>query len=444
MNVLIISANTFSFSMSGPAYIAGAALAAGHRVEVFDCLFAQEPLRELEAHLNRFKPDVIGISIRSVAGKIVDQNAEFQTKPFDARILVRQIVDVIKRTSPVPIVLGGPGFNYYGREWLEYLALDYGLRGEAEFSFPLYLKRLAEGGDIHTIPGCIYRQDGRIMKVPRELVENLDDTALPAGELFELDKYVERNIAAGIFTKRGCAFQCTFCPYSSLEGKRYRLKSPERVVAEIEHIHQAKPAAKFDFCDNSFNVPKKHAQAICQEIIDRNLDIEWRTGGLKPIGITDDLCRLFEDSGCTGLGLAAESASEKMLKNMRRGYRVDQVKQALSCLSSSDIPFGVSLMLGAPGETPETIAETFDVIDSFPSLSWIWVSIGLNLWTHHQAVLDDARRDGQLKDDDNLFDEVNYISPELPKAYMLDLIDSLQERENCDFQVNKPYAAYTW
>jgi hypothetical protein len=444
MNVLIISANTFSFSISGPAYIAGAALEAGHTVEVFDCLFTQDLLHELEAHLTRFKPDVIGISIRSVAGKIVDQNAEFHTKPFDARILVKQIVDVIKRVSPTHIVLGGPGFNYYGREWLEYLELDYGLRGEAEFSFPLYLKRLEEGGDIYSIPGCIYRKNNHIFKVPRELVENLDATALPACKLFELDKYVERDISAGIFTKRGCAFQCTFCPYSSLEGTRYRLKSPERVVDEIEHIQQAKQAAKFDFCDNSFNVPKKHAEAICREIIERNLDIEWSTGALKPTGITDNLCQLFEDSGCTSLGLAAESASEKMLKNMRRGYRVDQVKQALSCLSRSDIPFGVSLLLGAPGETPETVTETFDVIDSFPALSWIWVTIGLNLWTHHQPVLDDARRDGQLKDDKDLFDEVNYISPELPKAYMLDLIDSLQERENCHFQVNKPYAEYKW
>jgi len=127
---------------------------------------------------------------------------------------------------------------------------------------------------------------------------------------------------------------------------------------------------------------------------------------------------------------------------MHRGYTVKQVKNALVCLSRSGIPFGVSLMLGAPGETPETVAETFAVIDSFPARQWTWVTIGLNLWTHHQQVLDDARRDGQLKDDRELFNEVNYISPELPKAYMLDLIDSLKERENCHFQVNKPYAAY--
>jgi hypothetical protein len=101
-------------------------------------------------------------------------------------------------------------------------------------------------------------------------------------------------------------------------------------------------------------------------------------------------------------------------------------------------------MFGAPGETPETIAETFRVIDSFPPSRGMFVTIGLNLWTHHQQVLDTARKDGQLTDDKELFNEVNYISPELPKDYMLDLIHSLWEREKCTVQVNKPYAEYVW
>ena len=444
MNVLIISANTFSCSPSGPAYVAGAARDAGHTVEVFDCLFARGPVGELEAHVARFAPDVVGISIRAVAGKIVDEGVEFNTRPFDARILVKEIVDCLKRITQAHIVLGGCGFNYYGAEWLEYLDLDYGLRGEAEFSFPLYLEMLEGGQDIHTVPGCIFYENGSISKVPRQRIEDLDRTALPAYDLFDLDEYAKRNIAVGIFTKRGCSFQCTFCPYSSLEGTRYRLKSPERVADEIEHVQRVRTQSKIEFCDNSFNVPKRHAEAICREIIRRGLDIAWSAGNIKPVGITDDLCRLFRDSGCVNIGLSVESASNRMLKAMHRGYTAKQVKEALTCLGRSGIPFGVSLMLGAPGETPETIAETFEVIDSFPGPQWTWVTIGLNLWTHHQQVLEDARKDGQLKDDRELFNEVNYISPGLSQEYMVALIDSLKERENCNFQVNKPYAEYEW
>ncbi len=127
MTVLIISANTFPFSPSGPAYVAGAAQGAGHRVEVFDCFFLEDPIHELKEHISRLNPDVIGISIRSVAGKIVDDNAEFHTKPFDAQVLVKEIVDCIKRTSKAHVVLGGPGFNYYGQEWLDGISGFHGI-----------------------------------------------------------------------------------------------------------------------------------------------------------------------------------------------------------------------------------------------------------------------------------------------------------------------------
>ena len=92
-----------------------------------------------------------------------------------------------------------------------------------------------------------------------------------------------------------------------------------------------------------------------------------------------------------------------MLKQMRRGSTVEHIKRSLSSLSNSGIPFSISLMFGAPGESPDTIAETFDLIDRFSVPEGIWVSIGICLWTHHQAVLDDARKAGQLGRDQELF-----------------------------------------
>jgi radical SAM superfamily enzyme YgiQ (UPF0313 family) len=374
---------------------------------------------------------------------VPDKNAEFGMKRFDTRILVKEIVDCIKRLTAVPIVSGGPGFNYYGPDWLDYLDLDYGLRGEAEFSFPKYLKRLESGGDIHTIPGCVYRGNGRFVRVPRNRIENLDATAFPAYDLFDLERYVAKGIGAGISTRRGCTFRCTYCAYSSLEGNRYRLKSPERVVDEMEHILKANNSLTIEFCDNCFNFPLKQTIATCNEIIRRGSNVRWSTIDLKPIGITDDLLKLFKDSGCASLFLDTASASEKMLKSMHRGYSVAQVRESLSCLTRADIPFGVYLLLGAPGETPETIAETLSIIDSF-SVPRVSVTIGINLWTHHQPIVEQLRSTGQFPEDENLFDEIHYISPELPKSYMIDLIHNLNERKNYAVFLFKPYAGYRW
>jgi len=440
MKVLIISANTLPSAPSGPAYVAGAALEAGHTVKVFETLFAQDLIGELESQITNFDPDVVGISIRLVHGFVIDESGEFGTKHLDLRIRVKEIVDCIRRISDAHIVLGGPGFNYYAPDWLDYLNLDYGIRGEAELSFPQYLKRLEAGEDIQDVPGCVFRVDDRFVEVPRELVDNLDATAFPAYELFDLDRYYERGISPAIVTKRGCAFRCTYCPYSTLEGKRYRLKSPRRVGDEIEHICRVERPEMLMFCDNNFNVPNGHAKAICQEIIDRKLDVTWGTGTIKPLGVTDDVCRLFYDSGCGYLSLSVESASARMLKQMQRGCTVEDIKQALTSLSRSDIPFGVSLMFGAPGETPETISETLGLIDTFQVPEGVWVTIGICLWTSHQKVLEDARAHGQLDDDKELFSGATYMSPRLPKDYMLELVESLRVKENYTVQVNKLYA----
>jgi radical SAM superfamily enzyme YgiQ (UPF0313 family) len=304
----------------------------------------------------------------------------------------------------------------------------------------MYLEALESGRELQHIPGSVYRSNGSIQKAPRELVPDLDETALPAYQLFDLGKYYQQGINPGIVTKRGCAFHCTYCLYASLEGKRYRLKSPQRVVDEIEHIYAISPPKMVTFCDNNFNVPNQHALAICQEIIDRKLEINWGSGTIKPLRVTDENLRIFKDSGCDYLSLSVESASPRMLKQMQRGCKQEQIEQALTSLSRADIPFSVSLLFGAPGETMESIQETLQVIDAYQIPNGVWVTIGICLWTPRQQVIQNALADGQLEEDDSLFEAVNYVSPGLSRDEMEDLIEMLQGKDGYDVQVNQLYA----
>jgi hypothetical protein len=442
MKVLIISCDLRISTPAGAAYISGAARQAGNIVEEYDAYLADDLSAELQIKLVGFDPEVVGISITAVTSDILDSESDFGTKYVDQRPKIKKIVATIKQYSKARIVLGGSGFNYYAENWLNYLNLEYGIRGESEYAFPLYLKHLEEGGDVSNVPGAFFRKDGKFRKVTREWIKDLDGTAYPAYDLFESDEYRQRNIPFAVFTKRGCAFGCTFCPHSSLEGTRYRLKSPERVINEIKHVIKTTHSAYINFCDNSFNCPKKHAEKVCEAIINHSLEVRWRSGAIKPLKMTKDFCDLMKASGCEYVGLSIETASEKMLENMHRGYRVDDIKEALDNLSYSGIPFGLSILLGAPGENPETISETFNLVDQYPMAQGIWVNVGIYLWTHHQKVIDVARRDGQLKDDRELFNGAYYTSPELPKDYMIDLIESLRSREKFHVQVNKPYAGY--
>lgn len=437
MKVMMISTNTLPASPSGPAYVAGAVREAGHEVEVYERLFAQDLDSELAVLLDRFQPDVIGLSIRLVFGDEVDETAPFGTHHTDLRPRVNEIVDTLRLHTTATIVPGGPGFNYYAAEWLDYLGLEYGIRGEGEESFPLYLERLACEGDIYSVPGCVYRRDGVYGEVPCLPVRDLESTALPAYDLFDLPAYAERKITPAIFTKRGCAFDCSYCPYSKLEGKRYRLKSPQRVLEEIRHVLRHNPGRRILFCDNSFNSPPGHAEGLCRALIQEGLDFQWGSGDLKPVGVTPAFCRLLEDSGSYYVNLAVETASERMLKSMRRGYTVRQVRQALESLSRSSLPFSASLMLGAPGETPETIAETLEVMKDYTLPLGVWVTVGVYLWTDYQDIAVDLRRTGVMREEQSMFSGVVYLSPALNEPYLDDLLVTLRAKPSYQVQVNQ-------
>lgn len=442
MKVLVISTNSLPASPAGAAYIAGAALKHGHEVEIFECLFAVDVAKELAAHIERFAPQVAAISIRLVHGYLQDSAAPFKTVHVDLRPRVKQVVDTVKKTSNAQIVLGGPGFNYYAEAWLEYLDLDYGIRGEADFSFPQYLDCLAHGDRYPRVAGSIRRSESGFEKMPRDHPQPLDETAFPAYQLLDLERYQQNKISPAILTKRGCGFHCTYCPYASLEGNRYRLKSPARVADEMEHVRRLNNPSMFMFCDNNFNVPHGHARGICEELIHRGLDLRWGTGDLRPMGIDKEFCGLLRDSGCVYANLSFESGSDRMLKVMKRGYTARQVEESLEFLEKSDISFGASLMFGAPGETPESIEESLRLVDRYFIPLGIWVTIGICLWSHRQAILPEAYRSEQIHSDAELFAGVNYMSPDLPKEYMIDLIGLLREKAGYSVQVNKPYAQY--
>ena len=137
-------------------------------------------------------------------------------------------------------------------------------------------------------------------------VQDLDNQALPAYDLLDWLPYAERDITPTIFTKRGCAFACSYCPYSKLEGVRYRLKSPQRVLAEARHLLHSTGSPKVMFCENNFNAPRKHAEAICRALIAEKVDLQWGTGDLRPIGVNDNFCRLMEKLGCIYANLSIE------------------------------------------------------------------------------------------------------------------------------------------
>ena len=410
----------------GPAYIAGAALKEGHGVKVYDCLFNGDDPDRLAEVLASFEPQVVGVSIPVThagnGGKGVG----------DSRPRIKRMVDTVKKKSNARIIAGGAGFNFFSEDWLAYLGIEYGLRGESEVSFPLFLSKLTRGELISGIPGSVIMSGNRVFQEPGDRILDLDGVSMPAYELFSPEKYNELGVPWGISTKRGCSLDCFFC--SGSQDHRYRLKSPSRVMEEIKYVLRVTGSRRINFSDNSFNCPITHAKAVCRKILRAGLDVDWRSGTFKPLGFSRDFCDLLKASGCSFVGLAMETASPRMLANLNRGYRIEDIVTALDNLKRSGMDFGVSLVIGAPGETMTSIRETLDVVDAYPEIKAVWVNVGVFGWRHRTGSEREPRKPARL------FENPYFISPELDEEEIEDLIDDLSLRRNFLIQTNQPWA----
>ncbi len=95
-------------------------------------------------------------------------------------------------------------------------------------------------------------------------------------------------------------------------------------------------------------------------------------------------------------------------------------------------------MLGAPGETPETIGETLAVLDDFEIPEGVWVTIGVYLWTDYQDIVAERLQAGVIKENKDLFSGMVYLSSGLPKTYLRELPEALRARPGYSVQFNQP------
>ncbi|MGB7630039.1 MAG: radical SAM protein [Candidatus Deferrimicrobium sp.] len=177
-------------------------------------------------------------------------------------------------------------------------------------------------------------------------------------------RYYLEGGQAGIETKRGCPMECVYCADPLAKGSSTRLRPPKDVVAElgrllgqgIEHVH---------ICDSEFNVPEDHALEICGEIIRRGLGdrLHWYAY-CKPGPFSRELAGQMRRSDCRGINFGADSGDEGMLGRLGRDFGPEEILSAARSCRENGIAVMLDLLLGAPGETRESVARTVSAYDS--------------------------------------------------------------------------------
>ena len=397
----------------GAAYMAGVAERQGHTVDTLDLCFLDAVRPSLEAKIRQFAPEVVGISLRNLDSSAYPQNTSYIED-------YKGLVDALRDLTGAPIVLGGAGFTIMPQTILEFLHADIGVVGEGELAFPWVLERLAAREPLLSTPAIECAPvNGGVAVNARARIRDLDLAGTPSRRHFDGDGYYQRGGALNIQTKRGCCFECVFCSYPLIEGSKVRVRTPAAVVDEMQTAREQDGVRHWFFVDNIFNMPLRHAKEICQELIDRALDVEW-SAYLNPKFVDDELCRLMAASGCKAIEFGTDSGAPSMIANLKKEFEVEDLRRASALCHRHGLKFCHSLIFGGPGETERTVTETIELMDELRPTAVIALT-GIRILPG-TGMVDIALRDGQIDADDNLLHPKFYIAASLGD----DLIDRIE------------------
>ncbi|MBK9307677.1 MAG: radical SAM protein [Nitrospira sp.] len=277
---------------------------------------------------------------------------------------------VRKECPKAQIMIGGGAFTAFADQLIEKLPEGtIGILGEGEDA----ILKLLEGRSIDD-ERYIIKEGGRIRKGSQGSPPLLDAPAVDLPYLTSIfpqwQEYQGESI--GVQSKRGCPYDCAFCLYPYIEGKRVRYRPPDMVVKDIsQHYHQW-GARRFWFTDAQF-ITGKEAYPQCTEIMERiiseKLEIEW-SGYIRTSLITPDFAKLMVRSGVGDLEVAITSGSQEVLNNLHMGFKLERLYDGCRYLAEAGFNGKVILnySLNSPKETEETLLQSVEAYKMVASI----------------------------------------------------------------------------
>ena len=331
-------------------YLAAALRADGHEVEILDLLLSRTTPENIERRMERFRPQLVGITSVTLNHHIASGIAEV----------------VRKCDGEVPIAMGGPhvAFEIEG-SFRDLPALDFIGIGEGEHTL-VELARALEGRmDLRDVRGLALRdrRDGRIERTPeRPLADDLDLLAPPARDLVPLARYLAFDSHASVVTSRGCPYECVFCSAPAWTGRKVRYRDPMRCVDEIEDLAEL-GFSEITIEDDLFTLYRKHFLAVCGELVRRDTGIRWNAFS-RVDTITPEIVGAMAEAGCHAICFGVESGSQDVLDLVKKHSSLAKVRDAIRMAQEVGINVLASFIIGLPGETEETIRETVAFAES--------------------------------------------------------------------------------
>lgn len=335
------------------SYATGYLEKCGHHVKLVDAIAFEWCLKDVLEDAIEFNPDIV----------VVDSN--FSSLKNDINVANK----IKEQNNAINIIVGPPASQF--PDEIVKQGIDIVARFEFEESLGEIVTSLEKGESFDHIKGITFRKDNEIINNPnREFTTSKFLDQLPfVSEVYKNhlninDYFLSHSLypVVQIFTGRGCPNYCTFCSWpETLMGRKYRVRSVENLVDEFEYITKELPQVKEVFIeDDSFTIDKERIVHFCDELLQRNVKIIWSCQSRADLDI--DIMEKMKKAGCRLLDVGYESGNDEILKNIKKGITVNQLRKFTLNAKKAGLKILADFVIGLPGETNETANETINFI----------------------------------------------------------------------------------
>ena len=407
-------------------YLADALSKHGMQADVVDLCLSQDWKTAIDDYFALGTVDAVGVTLRNI------DDTTFASREFFLPGF-KEVADYLGSKTNAPIIVGGSGFSIMPEDVLAYCSLDLGIVGDGEEPLPLLVQKLASREDHTGIRGLVYRDaSGFKRNVPSW--KSLDGDMVRRRSAVDNRRYLAEGGMGSIETKRGCPGACIYCVDAPSKGSRSRCRSPQSVVSEMEAL-LAQRIDCLHLCDAEFNLPASHADDVCREIIGRGLGekMGWYAYA-SPVPFDGATAALYRKAGCRGINFGVDSADDGILRALGRDFGVGDLRRTAAACHEQGLVFMYDLLLGAPGETKESLSRTIHAMKRM-SPHRVGAALGIRVFPDTrlaemilQSGPAESNRNlhGAVKDNDRFFRPMFYLSAELGEdvpQYLERLID---------------------
>jgi radical SAM superfamily enzyme YgiQ (UPF0313 family) len=262
--------------------------------------------------------------------------------------------------------------------------VDAVVRGDGEE----VMEDLCEGVPLENIAGLSFRKGDRIIHNPVRRLGAIKDQLYPNRSLRRYTYEVEvQNISTGVemdlfSASRGCPFKCTFCSFNFNpwgEKRNWSGRSPESIVEELAQIK----APLVGFTDEIFTYDMDRVERICDLILDRGIRKKYIINARLEIARRPDVIRKMELAGFAMLLLGIESAQDKTLRAMRKGFNTAKIREYFDVLRDRSLLLHGYFIVGNIGES---VAEMKQILPFARELGLDTVNLTLLRNSQHSGL----------------------------------------------------------